>query len=300
MYENHFGLKCKPFALSPDPRFLYHKASHREALAALIYGVHERCGLMTMVGEVGTGKTTLIHALLKLFRHSVNAVLIRHSTLNRKELLAVILYQVMELNESSAKLTRVEMLQRLWNFVSRERKARRPPPVLIIDEAQNLSPGVLEEIRLLTNLEDPEQKLLQIILVGQPELDKKIQSTKLRALRQRIAVYARLEPYTLEETYGYIGFRLRTAGYPGETLFTDEALKAIWKASGGYPRAINILCEQGLVNAFGAGEQKVDAFTAAEAIRDAGHVSLTDVLTFKPETLETMPHLHISTDRRSG
>ena len=284
MYEHHFGLRTKPFGLSPDPRFLYQKASHREALASLIYGIHERRGFIALVGEVGTGKTTLVNALLDLFNYNMRTILISHSTLNREELLSMVLHQLdvqqpMHRNrirgdndfwaeDGLSHLTRVEMLHRFYRFIRSEKAAHRPPPLLLIDEAQNLSLDVLEEIRLLTNLETAQEKLLQVVLVGQPELEHKLSSQRLRALRQRIAVYSKLEPLTLEETMEYVIHRMQTVGGNARDIFNSDALKAIYRASSGIPRVINLICEQCLVNTFGAGEERIDEFLTAEAIRD--------------------------------
>jgi general secretion pathway protein A len=268
VYERYFGLKRPPFAVTPDPVFLYESASHRHALAALLYGVRERRGFTCLVGEVGTGKSTVIRALLDRLATSVSTILLTHTTVAWGEMLSMILH---ELGIPTAGLDRVGMLRALNEFVIREFRRRRPPPLLIVDEAQALSKEVLEEIRMLTNLEIADTKLLQVILAGQPELELKLADPALRQLRQRIAVFARLSPLTLEEAQAYVAHRLRVAGCAhASVLFTRDALYLLWKTTGGIPRLMNILCEQGLVYAFGAGKRVVDVALLEEAIRDAG------------------------------
>lgn len=267
MYETYFGLARKPFAVTPDPRFLYQGASHREALASLVCGVRERRGFICLVGEVGTGKSTLLRALRDRLGRTVRTALLTHTTVNRQELLRMVLH---ELRLKDQGRTRIQMLRALNQFVVRQLRAKRPPPVLIVDEAHNLSDQVLEEIRLLTNLETSDTRLMQVVLAGQPELEQKLARPGLRQLRQRIAIWARLDPLNREEVVRYVLHRLSVAGAPGRCLFTDEALYVIWKTSGGLPRVINVLCEQSLTYAYGAGKRQVDGTLVAEAARDAG------------------------------
>jgi general secretion pathway protein A len=267
MYEAHFGLKVKPFAVTPDPRFLYSGRSHREALAALVYGVKERRGFIRLVGEVGTGKTTLLRALLEGLDVSVRTVLITHTTIDRDELLQMILD---ELEMPSDRLTRVQRIQSLRDLALLEFQCRRPPPLIIVDEAQNLADDVLEEIRLLTNLEMGDSKLVQVILAGQPELQGKLEKPTLRQLGQRVAVRARLEPLGPEETAAYVRHRLKVAGARDVDLFSKAALATVWRRTAGLPRLINILCEQALMNALGANKRRVDESLVNEAVRDLG------------------------------
>ena len=264
MYLQHFGLATRPFEVTPDPRFLYDGALHREALAALTFGVHARRGFITLVGEVGTGKTTLLRSLLDSLEPTVQTALITHTTINREELIQMILA---ELEIPRTGLGRVQMLHRLQEFLL-ERLSRGEQTLLIIDEAQNLSPAVLEEVRLLTNLETSDTKLLQVILSGQPELERTLFRPELRQLRQRIAVQARVGALTLEETFQYVRHRLRVAGRRRQTIFTSAALQAIWRASGGIPRLINILCDHCLVTAFAAAERQVPSRMVQEAAAD--------------------------------
>lgn len=267
MYETHFGLKMKPFAVTPNPRFLYPSRCHREALASLVYGVRQRRGFICLVGEVGTGKTTILRALLDELNVSVRTALITHTTLDRDGLLRMILH---ELLIPHASLIRVEMIQALQDFVVAELEAGHFPPLLIVDEAQNLSDEALEEIRLLTNLEIGDTKLLQVILSGQPELEQKLERPQLRQLGQRIAVRARLEPLDSGETAAYIHHRLLVAGACDLRLFTRAALHQVWCQTGGIPRLINIVCEQALVNAFGGERSTVSEAFVEEAAHDLG------------------------------
>ena len=267
MYETHFGLRIRPFAVTPNPRFLYPSRSHREALAALVYGVKHRRGFICLVGEVGTGKTTLLRALLDGLNVSVRTALITHTTIDREDLLWMILNELLIPN---AGLSRVEMLQALHDFVVAELESGSFPPLLIVDEAQNLDEEILEEIRLLTNLEIGDTKLLQVILAGQPELEQKLARPRLRQLGQRMAVRARLEPLDREETAAYVYHRLRVAGARDLHLFTRAAVRKVWSRTMGVPRLINIVCEQALVNAFGAGRDTVSEAFVEEAARDLG------------------------------
>lgn len=183
MYYSHFGLQVKPFAVTPDPRFLYSSRSHREALAALVYGVRERRGFIRLSGEVGTGKTTLLRALLEGLDVAIRTVLITHTTVDREELLRMILN---DLEMPCDHLSRVQMIQSLHDLVLLTFQSQLPPPLIIVDEAQNLADDVLEEIRLLTNLEMGDTKLVQVVLAGQPELERKLEKPNLRQLGQAL------------------------------------------------------------------------------------------------------------------
>jgi len=267
MYETHFGLRMKPFAVTPNPRFLYPSRSHREALASLVYGVKHRRGFICLVGEVGTGKTTLLRALLDGLNVSVRTALITHTTIDREDLLWMILNELLIPN---AGLSRVEMIQALHDFVVAELESGNFPPLLIVDEAQNLDDEILEEVRLLTNLEIGDTKLLQVILSGQPELEQKLARPRLRQLGQRMAVRARLEPLGREETAAYVYHRLRVAGSRDQRVFTRAALRRVWSRTAGIPRLINIVCEQALVNAFGSNRDTVSEALVEEAAHDLG------------------------------
>ena len=295
MYKNFFGLDRNPFGMTPDPECYFQSESHKEAFAGLSYGIAQRRGFMTLVGEVGTGKTTLINAILDSLDESTVTILVRHTTVDREELLRIILHSlyagpgqrktgdrrrsdgVGSVDSRIASLSRVELINKFYAFVTGEFLSYQPPPLLIIDEAQNLLVDVLEEVRLLTNLEDPKSKMLQVLLAGQPELEEKLLRSDLRQLRQRIAVSARLEPLSLGETAEYIEFRLERAGCSRASgLFTRAAIEAIWSASNGSPRTINVLCDHALVNAFAMGRPEVEGVAAREAIQDVLVLQLRD------------------------
>jgi len=300
MYESYFGLGDNPFGMTPDPQFYFQSESHREAFAGLSYGIAERRGFMTLVGEVGTGKTTLLNAIMNSLDRSTVTILVRHTTVDREELLRIILHNLYasqgprqtdkrrrqnggSLTDSrTAGLSRVELINEFYAFVTGEFMAFQPPPLLIIDEAQNLSVDVLEEVRLLTNLEDPKSKMLQVILAGQPELEEKLMRTDLRQLRQRIAVSARLEPLSLTDAAAYIAFRLERAGCTKADVFSRAAVDAIWNASKGLPRTINVLCDHCMVNAFAMGTREVKGLAAREAIHDVLCLQLKDTSIRKP------------------
>jgi general secretion pathway protein A len=286
MYEKFFGLERNPFGMTPDPSCYFQSESHKEAFAGLSYGIAQRRGFMTLVGEVGTGKTTLINSILQSLDDSTVTIVVRHTTVDREELLRIILHSL-HTSQSQAKtdyrrrgdggrsvesaiaaLSRVELINKFYSFVTSEFMSYQPPPLLIIDEAQNLTVDVLEEVRLLTNLEDPKSKMLQVLLAGQPELEEKLLRSDLRQLRQRIAVTARLEPLSLTETAAYIAFRLERGGCAEPDLFSKPAVEAIWTASKGSPRTINVLCDHALVNAFAMGKREVTGAAAREAVHD--------------------------------
>ncbi len=300
MYESYFGLTGNPFGMTPDPQYYFQSESHREAFAGLAYGIAERRGFMTLVGEVGTGKTTLLNAIMNSLDRSTVTILVRHTTVDREELLRIILHNLYashgprqtdnrrrqnggsRTDSRVSGMSRIELINEFYAFVTGEFMAFQPPPLLIIDEAQNLSVDVLEEVRLLTNLEDPKSKMLQVILAGQPELEEKLMRTDLRQLRQRIAVSARLEPLSLADTAAYIAFRLERAGCTTPGLFSKAAADAIWTASKGSPRTINVLCDHSLVNAFAMGMREVEGRTAREAIQDVLCLQLKDTSIRKP------------------
>jgi general secretion pathway protein A len=301
MYEKYFGLEGNPFAMTPDPECYFMSESHREAFAGLSYGIANRRGFMTLVGEVGTGKTTLLNAILNSLDRATVTILVRHTTVDREELLRIVLHNLytthgprqtdnrrkqdlgtLSPDSRIAKLSRVELINEFYAFVTGEYMAYQPPPLLVIDEAQNLSVDVLEEVRLLTNLEDPKSKMLQLIMAGQPELEDKLLRTDLRQLRQRIAVSARLEPLTLAETSDYIAYRLERAGCPNKDLFAKPAVEAIWSASKGSPRTINVLCDHALVTAFAMGMKQVEGPAAREAVNDVLCLRLREPAVRKP------------------
>lgn len=250
MYRAYFNLTRNPFELTPDPTFLFSTRKHNEALAALYYGVRRHKGFVVVTGEVGTGKTLLLRCLLRLFEQSADIAYayVFNSLLSPAEFLQ---YIIADLGLQPQGKNKSELLLDLSRFLI-SRKAEKKTTILIVDEAHHLSTEVLEEIRLLTNLETADDKLLQVVLLGQPELDAKLDSVELRQLKQRIALRAKLDPLNEEETLGYIKRRLQVAGNDQEfdSLFPVESVRAIYRYSGGLPRVINSLCENALINAF--------------------------------------------------
>ncbi|MGA8620636.1 MAG: AAA family ATPase [Candidatus Sulfotelmatobacter sp.] len=248
MYKRFYNLQRNPFEITPDPSFLFATKRHNEALAALYYGVRRRKGFVVMTGEVGTGKTLLIRCLLHLLNRSqVNYAYVFNPRLTPTEFLQ---YVVGDFHLPTSGRNKSELLLDLSSFViSRFQKGLTT--VLVVDEAHHLSAEVLEEIRLLTNLETPQEKLLQILLVGQPELDEKLDSSDLRQLKQRIALRSQLGALVLDETEGYIHRRLRLAGsaHP-EMLFPPDTILEVHRHSRGIPRLINTLCETGLIHGY--------------------------------------------------
>lgn len=247
MYKSFFGLKESPFNANPDPRYLFLTREIQEALAGLAYGIKNRKGFILLTGEVGTGKTTLLNRLLDwLNMEGVATAFIFNSQLNVLQLFDLMMADFGIPSESRDKS---HVLMRLNQWLL-QRYRDRKTSVLIIDEAQNLSLDVLEEVRLLTNFETANEKLLQIVLSGQPELDDKLRDPRLRQLRQRITMRCRTQPLSLQEVSGYIAERLRIAGANGTPIFTPEAIQAIYKYSRGIPRVANLLCENALIGAF--------------------------------------------------
>ena len=249
MYKSYYGLKRNPFEITPDPSFLFPTRRHNEALAALYYGVRRHKGFVVMTGEVGTGKTLLVRCLLELLnRRSMAYAYVFNSRLSASEFLH---YVVGDFGLPTAGKSKSDLLLELSNFlISRHQK--RLTTVLVVDEAHHLSTDVLEEIRLMTNLETAQEKLLQILLVGQPELDEKLDSVELRQLKQRIALRSQLEPLNLDETGGYIRRRLELAGANSHApvLFPPETINRVYRHSRGIPRLINTVCENALITAF--------------------------------------------------
>jgi general secretion pathway protein A len=255
MYERFFGLSEKPFAITPDPRYLYLSERHAEALAHLAYGIQEAGGFVQLTGEVGTGKTMMVRSLLQQLPANCDMALILNPRITPAEFLLAICDElhvpVPERLASSVKGL-VDLLTRfLLDAHSRGRRV-----VVMVDEAQNLSPDVLEQVRLLTNLETATQKLLQIILVGQPELREILGRSDLRQLAQRITGRYHLEALSKPETIAYVRHRLRVAGATAD-VFTPSALREVHRLSGGIPRIINVICDRGLLGAFTREEHRV-------------------------------------------
>ena len=267
MYLSFFGLNEKPFAITPDPRYLYLSERHAEALAHLLYGINESGGFIQLTGEVGTGKTTVVRTLLSRVPHHADVAVILNPRVTPVEFLLTICEElgldIADADRDSVKQM-VDALNR--RLLAAHAEGRRI--IVIVDEAQNLSTEVLEQVRLLTNLETPTQKLLQIILIGQPELRELLDRTELRQLAQRITGRYHLEPLSREETRGYVRHRLRVAGAAGE-IFTSGALAEVHRLSTGIPRVINVTCDRALLGAY---TQETRKITAALVRLAAGEV----------------------------
>ena len=255
MYQKHFGLTERPFSIAPDPRFLYMSQQHREALAHLLYGVGEGGGFVQLTGEVGTGKTTICRCLLEQLPGRVDMALILNPRVNAQELLASLCD---ELHIPYARdTTSIKALTDLLNAYLLDSHASGRRTILMIDEAQNLSAEALEQVRLLTNLETTREKLLQIILVGQPELRALLAREELRQLSQRITARYHLEPINRQETAAYIRHRLQVCG-ASEPVFSEAAIELVHKLSAGVPRLINVLCDRAMLGAFVEGKRRIE------------------------------------------
>ena len=266
LYLTHFGLRQEPFNVTPDPGFLYLSASHREAFAQLSYGVKARKGFVVLTGEVGTGKTTLIHALLNEINGETQTALLFNTVASPEDLLRYVCedFGLMEVERDHRGMH--DYLTLLNRFLL-ESYRKGHNVALIIDEAQNLSAEVLESIRLLSNFETSRDKLLQIVLVGQPELAVRLNSAELRQLKQRVALRHHLLPLSLAECQEYIRSRLVTAG--GElTIFSGKALDAIYRYSSGIPRLVNVLCDNSMLTAYALERREVDAAMIQEVAED--------------------------------
>ena len=262
MYLEFYGLKEKPFNATPDPKFLYLTPGHREALAQLVYGVEEQKGFLVLTGEVGTGKTTLIQTLLQKLDSNTSVAYVFNSSLTFDETLEYALQDY----GIKADGSRVQRLIALNNYLIERRRAGQNT-VLILDEAQNLEPETLEQVRLLSNFESPTEKLLQILLVGQPELKEKLQSPRLRQLKQRIGLRCAIPPMTPTETRDYIRTRLRIAGARDLNLFDDAAIRSIAEYAGGIPRVVNIVCDHALLIGYADQTRRVGRQIVERAIR---------------------------------
>jgi type II secretory pathway predicted ATPase ExeA len=278
MYKEFYGLRANPFNVNPDPRYLFLTRHTEEALACLTYGIQSRKGFVLLTGEVGTGKTTLINKLLEWLRlQQVATAFIFNSRLNTTNFLD---YMIADFGIACDSKAKSQILLRLYNWLL-DRYRAGETAVLIVDEAQSLTDEVLEEIRMLTNLETFTEKLLQIVLVGQPELEQRLKQPHLRQLRQRLTLRAKTHPLTLEETKAYIQQRLRIAGSNGQQIFDPESVVAIHRYANGIPRVINLLCEHCLVSSF-VDQQRVIAPPVVDSV--ARDFDLGDGTTSGPMT----------------
>ncbi|MCP5462992.1 MAG: AAA family ATPase [bacterium] len=264
MYKDYFDLDIMPFNTTPDAAFFFASEQHKEALARLKYAIEERKGFVLITGEIGAGKTTVCHTLLSQLDNHVKTALITNTRLTSKELLKSI---CTEFEIECKHSTRLEMLNKLNDFLI-EQLCQDNNAVIIIDEAQNLSSKLLEEVRLISNLETDKEKLVQIILMGQPELSEKLELPELKQLKQRIVTRYHIYPMNPEECVKYVQHRLYIAGLNHERIFTPAALQEVIKFSGGIPRLINIICDQALLQAFSMGAHKIDNVLINEVIKE--------------------------------
>jgi general secretion pathway protein A len=264
MFLGFYGLREQPFGVTPDPRFLYLSPTHREALASLYYGIESGCGFLSLIAKPGMGKTTLLFHLLEKFRGQARTAFLFQTQCNSREFMRFLLA---ELGSESHEQDVVRMNDEFNKLLLREARAGRRF-VIVVDEAQNLQPSVLETIRLLSDFETPRAKLLQIILAGQPELADKLASRKLSQLRQRISLLSGLSPLSSAESNNYVQHRLRVAGYAGAPLFETAAIQAIAQFAEGIPRNINNLCFNALSLGCALRERMVSVAVVEEVIAD--------------------------------
>jgi general secretion pathway protein A len=264
VYLEFYGLRQPPFDITPNPRFLFHSAKHREALNHLFYGIRERKGFVQLTGEVGAGKTTLCRALLEQLDGKFSTALILNPVLSGDELMKAI---ATEFGLEVKGKDRLETLATISDFLLQQTLAGKET-VLIVDEAQNLTEDLLEQVRLISNFETDDRKLLQIVLMGQPELRDRLNSHKLRQLRQRITVRYHLNPLTRTEVGQYIHHRLTLAGAVGVPSFTAPAVWRVFNYSKGIPRLVNALCDKALLAGFVEQSDRITFRLVGRAIRE--------------------------------
>lgn len=264
MYEKHFSFKYKPFELVPNPDFLFLSSTHKKAITYLDYGIKEKIGFILLTGEIGSGKTTIVRNFIKNLNGSINLSKVNNTKVSSEQLISMINGDFGLDTEGKSK---TRLLGELNEFLI-DQYSKKSQPALLIDEAQNLTADLLEEVRLLSNLETDRAKLLQIILVGQPELKKTLMLPELMQLRQRININYHIAPLTVKEVAQYIRHRLTIAGNPDAIILQNDAMNYIYKFSRGIPRLINILCDFALLTAYTEGEKQVSADIIREVAQD--------------------------------
>lgn len=292
MYEKFFGLDQRPFDLTPNPKYLFLTASHREALSNLEYGITAGTGVTVLVGEAGTGKTTLIRAALESTKtRKIHAVYLNNPTLTRAELLEFLAREFTLGSDAAASKTR--LLEKL-EIELRRASGEGVTTTLVIDEAQSLPHDLLEEIRLLANIETATEKLLPIVLAGQPELAERLNHQSLRQLKQRVGLRCQLRPLDLSETGNYIMTRVAVAGGNAPTIFTREAVYLIYDHSRGIPRTVSVICHNALISAFAMNRKPITADVIREVCEDFDlHAAVT------PSTGAPPPFRGAMADRKS-
>ena len=273
MYNSYFGFRESPFSVTPDPSFFYTNPVYLEAFATLRYGIEAKKGFVVVTGEVGTGKTTLLRRLLRNFEDTVHSVFIFNTYVSFLELLQLTLH---DLGLTPKDQTKVTMLEQLNDYLIVQLK-RGHTVAMLIDEAQDLSDEALENLRLLSNLETDQEKLIQIVLMGQPELHAKLAQPHLRQLKQRVALQCQIHPLTDKEVRPYIDSRLMAAGYRGNDLFHPDAMGRITYYSKGIPRVVNIICDNALLSAYLASQQIITAVMIEDVARDLELRSLPSI-----------------------
>lgn len=266
MYQRFYGLRELPFELTPDPKYLFFTPRHREALSNLEYGLSAAKSITVLIGEAGTGKTTLLRAALASERcANVRCVYMNNPALTREEFVRMLANRFNLSAESAG--SKAVLLNELEGVLL-ERRRRGEITALVIDEAQSLSDELLEEIRLLANIDTPSEKLLPLVMAGQPELSARLEETGLRQLKQRVALRCEISPFELHETAAYIASRLRTAGGVPSKLFSREAVSLIHEHSGGIPRTVSVICDNALLSGMALERQPVDQAIVLEVCRD--------------------------------
>ncbi|MFH1007989.1 MAG: AAA family ATPase [Candidatus Latescibacterota bacterium] len=266
MYEDFYGLNEKPFSLTPDPKYLFLSPNHRSALEHLSYGIEQKEGFLLITGDIGTGKTTICRCLLDRLSAKTQTALVLNPMMSEEELLRTI---ISDFGITTSATTKKELIDELNRFLL-DFATRGGTAVLIIDEAQALSLPVLEQVRILSNLETEKEKLLQIILVGQAELKEKLQLPKLRQLAQRISIRYHLTPLGQDDVPRYIEHRLIVAGSSGGVTFTESALKAVFQYSGGVPRLINLICDRALLGGYVNQTNQITAQLVKKGVESLG------------------------------
>jgi len=266
MYYDYYGFTEEPFSITPDPTFLYMSPGHEEVLTSIIYGIQGRRGIIAVMGEVGIGKTTLLNTALEWLSAKTKVAYVINFDVNFDDLLSMAITKL-GLATSGQKLSKIEALQRLNDFALKQ-LSEGGSIALIVDEAQNLDQRAMENLRLLSNMETAKHKLIQIVLSGQPELEKKLARPELRQLTERISIRRYLKPLQDKETYEYIQHRLDVAQYNGPPLFHPEAQHLIWRVSQGIPRKINILCDNALFIGYRERHEQIESSLIKRAVED--------------------------------
>jgi len=265
MYESFYGLTENPFRMTPDPRYFFASSRHTDALNHMVYAIEERRGFVIITGEIGSGKTTLSRVLFQKLDRRTRTAIIRNTQLSAKDLIACTLDELeIPYRPGSTKMQLINLL----NEFLIEQLRDDANVVLLIDEAQNLKPSVLEEVRMLSNLETETEKLIQVVLMGQPELKSKLWLKELTQLRQRVTLHYHLSPLDEQDSAGYIAHRLQVAGQNGTPVFAPEAIASVFRHTGGVPRLINGLCDRALLTGYVSETRTVTADIVAEAANE--------------------------------